>query len=175
MDRAAMIEQMVDDGSDTFALSGGRYLLLEPTSSLLSAVAKTMRMRDQVEVWRSSQRSPIEALTSAVELSGVDYSRVVVVDGMILGAYGVVDLGQGMGSPWALGTTATDLRKIDVVKIAWEFMLALEREFDYLSVWVDHSNKPSCRLLKRLGFTLSEPEPYGKLKFPFCHAERIHV
>lgn len=78
----------------------------------------------------------------------------------ILGVAPVNALG-GIGSPWMLGTPVLDAHSRVLVRAVPEYIAKMLNAFPHLVNFVHTKNTTSVRWLRRLGFTLHEPVPYG--------------
>jgi len=134
---------------------------VKPTLDLIEEIAKDMRQSDVEEVWASSHHTPLEALTKGWHAS--DYHAVAVCDGEPLVMFGLVkcDILSGSGSIWMLGSNRS-------LKYRKEFMVRTPLVIDemlricsHLSNRVHGKNVDSIKWLRRLGFTIDDPEPYG--------------
>lgn len=109
-----------------------------------------MRKADEIEVWRSSRRSPIDALRHSMRHSD---AFTVIINGRPEIMYGVGDINvlAGIGCVWLLGT--------DAIAENWRWFLhatakgrdALFTRHDVLRNAVDRENETSIRWLRWLG------------------------
>jgi len=134
-----------------------------------------MRQADAVEVWSSSRQTPLDALTTGWEMS--DLAVIVTVDDEPCVMMGLVirDILTGAGVPWLLGTEGALKHKrhfiAQVPPVIDEMLTICPRLFNY----VHAENKVSIRWLKRIGFTIDDPMPYGldEELFHRFHLERV--
>lgn len=84
----------------------------------------------------------------------------------ILGVTPLDTLG-GVGSPWMLGTPVLDKHSRILVQATPDYIARMLKAFPHLVNFVHAENKTSVRWLRRLGFTLHDAVPYGKLGAPF--------
>ena len=148
---------------------------VKPTRELVEAIAADMRQADADEVWVSSHQTPIEALLEGWKAS--DFAVIVTVDGEPCVMMGLVirDILTGAGVPWLLGTENALKHKrhfiAQVPAVIDEMLTACPRLFNY----VHAENKVSIRWLKRIGFTIDDPMPYGldEELFHRFHLERV--
>lgn len=148
---------------------------VKPTRELIEVIAADMRQADIDEIWASNHHTPIESLTQGLEVS--DHSVIVMVDGVPCVMLGLVirDILSGTGVPWLLGTCNALKYKKHFIKqvpaVIDEMLNICPSLFNYVHV----ENKVSIKWLKRIGFTLDPPSPYGadnELFYKF-HLERI--
>jgi hypothetical protein len=78
----------------------------------------------------------------------------------ILGV-GVIDMLGGVGSPWMLGTDVLDRQSRVLVRRTPAYIARMRAAFPTLVNFVHAQNTTSVRWLRRLGFTLHDPVPYG--------------
>lgn len=148
---------------------------LKPTIELIEAIAADMRQADIDEIWASNHHTPIEALMIGWELS--DRAVIVTVNNEPCVMIGLVirDILSGNGIPWLLGTeNALKYKRhflIQVPAIINEMLNICPVLFNYVHV----KNKISINWLKRIGFILDKPLPYGcdNELFHKFHIERI--
>ena len=135
---------------------------LEPTYELIKAIAADMRQADADEVWASNHHTPIEALMDGWKIS--DRSVIVMVNDEPCVMIGLVirDILSGAGIPWLLGTeNALKYKRhflTQVPAVINEMLTVCPRLFNYVHV----ENTISIKWLKRIGFTLDKPLPYGR-------------
>ena len=147
---------------------------VKPTRELVEAIAADMRQADADEVWVSSHQTPIEALLEGWKAS--DFAVIVTVDGEPCVMMGLVirDILTGAGVPWLLGTeNALKYKRhfiTQVPPVIDEMSSICPRLFNY----VHTENKVSMQWLKRIGFTIDDPIPFGldKELFHRFHLER---
>ena len=85
------------------------------------------------------------------------------VDGELAAVLGVAPLNllTGMGSPWMLGTPVLDRHQRVLVRQTPGYIARMLEAFPHLVNLVHTENTTSVRWLRRLGFTLHAPVPYG--------------
>lgn len=135
---------------------------VEPTVALVEEIAKNMRQEDIDEIWASNHLEPLQALMDSWKLS--DYSVIIVINNEPCVMIGLVvrDVLSGHGIPWMLGTDAALKYKkrffTEVPAVIKDMLTVCTRLHNY----VHCKNTASVAWLKRLGFTLCEPEPFGR-------------
>lgn len=89
--------------------------------------------------------------------------------GELLAVFGVAPLSMatGVGSPWMLGTTRLRRHARDLMRICPGYIEWMLETFPYLTNYVHAHNETSVRWLRRLGFILKPPAPYGLIGAPF--------
>lgn len=85
------------------------------------------------------------------------------VDGELAAVIGVapINLIGGVGSPWMLGTPVLNRHSRVLVARTPEYIARMLQAFPHLVNFVHARNTTSVRWLRRLGFTLHDPVPYG--------------
>ena len=148
---------------------------VEPTLEHITVIADDMRQADVDEVWASGHHTPLEALLNGWKIS--DYSVIVLVNDTPCVMLGLVihDILSRVGVPWLLGTENALKYKLhfiaQVPAVINEMLNICPVLFNYVHV----ENKTSVRWLKRIGFTVEEPGPYGISRelFHKFHLERV--
>lgn len=130
------------------------------TDEDIPLLATNMRAADQDEV-RASGHNNIEwAVTRSVRASLLCWSAFV--DGELACILGAAPLSvvSGIGSPWMLGTPVLDANARILVRETPRYISKMQTAFPHLLNFVHADNKTSVRWLRRLGFTLSDPQPH---------------
>lgn len=149
---------------------------VEPNDELIRFIALNMRQADVDEVWASHHHLPYEALMTGWELS--HSSTIVTVNSEPCVMIGLVihDILSGSGVPWLLGTEGALKYKrnflTQVPAVIDEMLNVCPRLFNY----VHAENRVSINWLRRIGFTIDDPEPHGAAQelFHRFHLERIY-
>lgn len=130
------------------------------TPAHIQYVADNMRQADAVEVWASSNATPLEALEKSLELS--DYATTVCADGHPLVIMGLVKGGMlGTGVPWLLGTDDALKYKRHFLTESRQVVQEMLDICPHLYNHVHDKNYVSVRWLKWLGFMMDDPAPHG--------------
>jgi RimJ/RimL family protein N-acetyltransferase len=143
-----------------------------PNSEDAARLAAEMRPADRAEVEAASGPDVERALDQAIRLS--THCWAAERDGELLALFGFapVSLIGGIGSPWFLGTPAVDPLPGALTRMARRYVQSIrETAYPVLVNYVDARNRRSVRWLKRLGFTVFAPEPYGVAGLPFHRFE----
>ena len=134
---------------------------VRPTDELVEFIAVNMRQADVDEIWASHRHLPYESLMSGWDLS---HSSIVVTvndEPCVMMGLVIRDILSGAGTPWLLGTdNALKYKRhflTQVPAVIDEMLTTCPRLFNYVHI----ENKVSIRWLKRIGFTIDEPAPYG--------------
>lgn len=67
----------------------------------------------------------------------------------------------GVGSPWMLGTPVLDRHHRILVRRTPEYIAKMLTAFPHLVNFVHAQNTTSVRWLRRLGFVVASPQPFG--------------
>lgn len=134
---------------------------LKPTQELITHVAENMRPADAAEVWASSRLTPLEALERSWRAS--DMSAVVSVNGEPCAMLGLVvsSILGDEGIPWLLSTEQALKHKREFLKLVPGVISEMLSSCSYLFNYVHCENTVSTKWLKRIGFTMCDPAPYG--------------
>ena len=86
------------------------------------------------------------------------------IDGELAAVLGVAPINfiGGVGAPWMLGTLVLDAHARILVRETPDYIARMLRAFPHLINFVHAENATSIRWLRRLGFTLHAPQPYGR-------------
>ena len=135
---------------------------------------RTPHVRDLVELatrLRSADRAELEACNHFDALAAVLHSAYrsemcwSVRDGdTLLCAFGVCELAgyPNVGTPWLLGTTAlTPAHARSLIESPGPYIALMLEAFPRLVNYVHADNAASVRWLRRLGFALDQPAPFG--------------
>lgn len=137
-------------------------------------LAPRLRPADVAEIEAASGRDGEHALSEAIE-RGV-WSEALVLDGKVeaIGGLGAVSLLFGPGIPWLLGSSKMVERARWFLAESRRQVARMLEHYGQLQNQVDARNLASIRYLKRLGFTIEPPAPWGVAGLPFhlFHLER---
>lgn len=123
-------------------------------------LASRLREADVREVRALGYRSARAALEASLASSDVAFTGLIDgVPAMVFGAGAPVFAESGM--VWALGTDLLTAHPRAMLLHGREKIRELLEFFPVLENWCDARYDAAHRWLKRLGFTLSEPVPYG--------------
>lgn len=127
----------------------------------IKPIADRMRQADLAEVLASGFGSPEVGLFASLERSSIAFTAFFEGAPIVMFGAGDINVLARVGAPWLLGTeTAGRIPRAFLRQsIYWRGQL-LER-YDVLRNVVDDRNVVSKRWLSWLGFTLSEPIPFG--------------
>lgn len=136
-------------------------LILPTRADDVEALIANLRPADLAEC-RAYGRSDIGAgIRSSVARSMWCWSGFI--NGELAAILGVAPINTmlGIGSPWMLGTPVLDQHARVLVRRAPDYIALMSQAFPHLFNLVHAKNTTSIRWLRKLGFTLHEPVPYG--------------
>lgn len=124
------------------------------------SIAKRMRKADVDEVFASSGKSPVQALTFSLRKSA--HAWTWIVDGRPEAMAGVVDLNvlTGAASPWLLGTDVIEEHPVWFLRQSASWRSQLLARYASLTGYVDDRHRVSISWLGWLGFRFSDPVAY---------------
>ncbi|MEH3125567.1 hypothetical protein [Agrobacterium cavarae] len=133
----------------------------------VAVIAPRMREADKDEVFAAVGRGPASALLHSLRCSDLAYT--VEYDGRpeLMFGCGTTNMIANVGAPWALGTDAIDDHPTHFLRGSLFWVREVRKRYASLLNVVDDRNEASKRWLEWLGFTLSEPQPYGYEQRPF--------
>jgi hypothetical protein len=124
-------------------------------------VAAHVREADRVEVFESSKRDVLKALSSSVVRS--ERTAAIHVDGVPVAVFGVgrLSLTSDVGVPWMLGTEGLRAHAKLLLPLAKPMVGKMMKGHSVLRNMVHDDNKASIRWLRSMGFRFSEPMKLG--------------
>lgn len=142
----------------------------KPTDRDIRLLVENLREADKEEMKAYFNENYEWMIKTSVKFSKDAWS--VVVNGKLLFICGVglTSLIGNVGCPWLLGSNHIYRYPKEFVKQAKLILEEIKEEYACLSNHVYAENKNAIRFLKRLGFSLNDPEHYGahgKLFIPF--------
>jgi hypothetical protein len=147
-------------------------ILIRPTEPGDAALlVANLRTSDRNECLAYGRDDIAAGIRSSVARSLFCWSAFA--DGELAAILGVAPLNilTGLGSPWMLGTPVLDAHSRVLVRMTPEYIAKMLKAFPHLVNFVHAKNTTSVRWLRRLGFDLSEPAPFGALGEPFHRFE----
>lgn len=155
---------------------GSSLEVVPATEAHARALAPRMRPRDVEEVRDAGALAPLDALL--LSLGRSTYARALLLDGLVVAIWGVAPFGQIAGGIWLLGSPELDRHPKLFLSIGRGEVARMSDMYLVLTNYVSAANTASIRWLKRLGFTVAKPRPWGYARRPFCHffmLRRSHV
>lgn len=119
----------------------------------------SMRAADLAELRAAGFDEALYPVKQSVMRSTLCWTALV--DGELACIFGITWSGPDTGSPWMLGTPVVDRHSRVLMRRTPQYIDLMLQAFSYLHNYVHAENKTSVRWLRRLGFALAEPQPYG--------------
>lgn len=145
------------------------FKIVETQPSHLSALANNLRPDDAREIenggwgvrqgiWRSYRSATMR--------------KTVLIDGEVAAVYGVGGVVlSGIGTPWLLTTAAVERYPLGSTLLARQELAAMLTMYPVLRNVVDASYHRAVRILQLLGFSMSDPFPFGPKRAMFRRFE----
>lgn len=145
--------------------------IVPTTKEHILELAETMRQADIDEIWASSHKTPLSALTDSVALSPEPFTGLM--DGKVVCIFGVYQLSilDDAGVPWLLGSDLVKKASYTFLRVNKVYVEEIKKRYNVLENYVDCRNKEAITWLKWLGFKLEDPVPYGADQLPFHRFE----
>lgn len=140
-------------------------------------LAAHMRPTDVAEM-KATQGEDVnleQLLRRAVGLSDVADSGVALDTGELVLMRGVVQHPEGGGIPWMLATPRAEEFTRDFLIEGRRWVEEMLRRYGHLVNYVDVRNTKSVRWLRKLGFYIHDPEPFGVQQLPFHKFTGTHI
>ena len=153
--------------------------IIEATLVHTEMLAPHMRDADVEEVRATYDVEPLEALRVGVKVAS--FARTCFINDELICMFGVSPLKvkddgggalSGVGAPWMLATNGFYRHIKSFVFHSREYIEEMLELYPILMNYVDERNVAARRWLKRAGFTIYDPEPWGVLKLPFHRFEK---
>lgn len=148
-------------------------VVMKPTTDFdIAQLALVMRKEDREEVYAATGLGPLDALREANMVSRDTFTAWA--DGRVLCGLGIRpgSLVGGTASPWFLSSVYLPDHTREFLKLSKRAVAAWLNEYEVLVNHVDARYTKSLRWLKKLGFNIHDPVPYGYLGLPFCMVEK---
>lgn len=131
-------------------------------------IARNMRAADAAECL-AARGSPVDCAALVEAVTASPLSVAVEFRGITLCIGGAArrSLLSGVGIPWMLGTHDLDRHSRLFVLHGKRCVATLLESFERLENYVDARNHKSIRWLRRMGFEIHDPAPYGASGLPF--------
>lgn len=126
-----------------------------------------MRARDRDEV-EASNGDVWKALEDSLRMSD-DPVTLRDLQGNLVAIFGVAPctLLSDTAAPWLLGTNLMQAYPKEVLRDARRYIAFARERYPRLVNYVDARNGPSIRWLRRIGFKIDPPAPFGVAGLPF--------
>lgn len=145
-------------------------IITRPTVSGDAALlAANLREADRAELVASGFDEALYPIEQSVARSLLCWTTTV--DGEVACIVGATWSGENTGAPWMLGTPLVERHARVLMRETPRYIALMLLAFPTLRNYVHAENKTSVRWLRRLGFALAEPQPYGPRGALFHHFE----
>lgn len=129
-------------------------------------IAPRLRLEDVLEIRRAGLISPLQVVKGSLEMS-LD-AWVWLVDGEPAAIFGVAgNTIDREAMIWLLTSDLVTQHKKTFWKLSRDIVRLMSEAHPNLGGYCDARYAASVRWLRRLGFTLTGPEPYGSIGMPF--------
>lgn len=153
-----------------------RYYDAEPEH--VDAVLAELRPQDFHELVAAAGPGVRELMQRGLRMS--DEAKVAIDEyGRVLCVFGVCrqSMLSDIASPWLIGTTHLERYTSTLTRVGREYVGRWIKEYKTLINHVDARNRWSVVWLKRIGFAMDKPQPFGVAGLPFhrFHMEQASV
>ncbi len=126
-----------------------------------------MREADRQEVIATSGPDVLAGILASMRCT--PEPMAMLHRGELAALFGVAPLSllDGIGSPWVLGTELLDRLPGALTRSARHYLARMLRTYPVLLNHVDARNAASIRWLRRVGFAVHAPVPFGLHGLPF--------
>lgn len=134
-----------------------------------------LRLRDREEVTAALGMTDLRKLLDEGVRDSYDAGAARGADGKLWCIFGAVPYGSALTDTailWALSTDEMERHAGALTRATKRYIDHVRGRYPKLVNFVDVRNTASVRWLKRLGFTMEEPKPYGVEQRPF---HRFHI
>jgi hypothetical protein len=128
-------------------------------------LGQRMRLADALECARSGGYLPHAAALLSLRASAEAWA--VLVDGKVLGLWGIVEVERGAGVAWALTTGEVETHAMSFWRLSKAVVAEMRTRWPLLWNYVDADYPAALRWLARLGFDVAPPAPFGLFGLPF--------
>ncbi len=147
---------------------GGKVTFRPPRIEDIYTLARDLRLEDCLELEASSKATVLNQIEHAVAIS-MHPGAAFGPDGELLCLFGAAPMGlmSDCAAPWCLGTDDLFRFPQATTKGSQRYFMQIGQQYPRLMNYVDARNTTSIRWLRRMGFEIDPPEPFGHLKMPF--------
>jgi hypothetical protein len=148
-----------------------RPILRVPRDSDAPFLAANLRAEDKAEVEAATGWSVEAVLRRSIAASS--HVTIAEYEGEPVAVFGLVpiSLASGTAAPWLLGTDALGALRCSLTRLARLYVSEALRLYPVLVNHVDARNAASVKLLRWLGFSIEEAQPFGARGLPFHRFE----
>ncbi len=145
--------------------------ITEATMDDVLELALILREPDREEIEAATGQDPALVLEMSLNSSIMVWAGRIDGELLCIFGVGVLTVLSGIGVPWLLGSKSIDKYSKTFMRQTVPYMNKMKRLCPILINYVDARNRKSIVWLKRLGFTILEPEPWGVSQLPFHRFE----
>lgn len=128
------------------------------TAEILAAMTADIRQQDTDEIEAATGLS----ISQALQLLPLDGSAsAIVLDGRVLAVFGDQAHTESLGVPWLISTVHVERWPREFLRVCRPAVEQMLERHAMLANYVDARNTAAIRWLQWLGFSFSEPAPYG--------------
>ena len=136
----------------------------------ITELAPRLRECDVKEVKASNGVTPLQALQFCATSKECNS---IIHENRIIGMFGCADMGDGVGSPWLLGSDEIPDIKEHFLPQSKEWVERMQDQYKVLINYIDARNSYAFKWLKFLGFEFTKDVPdYGYEKRTFIEFMR---
>jgi len=131
-----------------------------------------IRPADRLELEATAARPLVDTVLESLALS--DEPLAAESDGRLLCLLGIApfQLLSDIGVPWLIGTNALRAKRKTLLAEGRRFVSFVSPQYPRLANMVDARNTESVGWLRRLGFAIDPPVPFGPYGLPFHRFHR---
>jgi hypothetical protein len=133
--------------------------MIEATPLIIPAIARDIRAVDAMEMQAMTGLDVIPSLLQCLDLSPAWFA---VLSDEILGIYGIQEVDEG-GVPWMICCNAFDRHRFAADRQAKKTIDGWKESRKWLANRVHANNGVAISWLRKLGFKIEDPIPYGAM------------
>ena len=147
------------------------YVIRGATDDDAIQLAPIMRDLDRKEVWAASAKTPLEALRAGLQTA--DVAHTAFADEIPFGMFGVspYSLLSNTASPWLLCSKDVEIHQKELLRWSKRVAFSWLDSYSILINYIDARHLPGLRWASWVGFSISEPFPFGPFKKLFHRIE----
>ena len=140
--------------------------IIPATLEHVHAMAGHIRPADTDAAWAALGLSTMVAAERSIELSVFTNAWIVEGRPVCLFGVGAQSFLSDTGIPWVMVTRDIEKHRIAFLRQCRYCLREMLKIFPHLVGWVDVRNRLSIKWIAWMGFTVSEPEPFGEFAVP---------
>ncbi len=143
------------------------YKIVPTTEDHMIELSHTMRPADVQECWAANHYTPYEALKHSFYYTNKPITALYNGEVMCIWGVGKISYLSKEGIPWMLTSHLVDIHYREFLRHSIRLLEDIKSEAIVLTNMVDARNSKSIKWLKRLGFEIHAPVPFGPDKMLF--------